>query len=76
MLMLSDHQWEDESSPLRGWNLVPQYTDEIEFSENAWDKTLSFIAERGFNAVLVDVGDGTKYESHPKISAPNAWDKD
>ncbi|MBQ8254603.1 MAG: Tat pathway signal protein [Clostridia bacterium] len=76
MLMLSDHQWEDESSPLRGWNLAPQYTDDIEFSENAWDKIVPFIAEKGFNAVLVDVGDGIKYESHPEISAPNAWDKD
>ena len=72
MLTLSDHQLEDESSPLRCRNLTPQYTDNIKFSENAWDKIAPFIAEKGFNAVLVDVGDGIKYESHPEISAPNA----
>ena len=76
MLMLSDHMWEDASSPARGLYLPPQYTEDIIFDESAWDKTVDFIAERKYNMVLVDVGDGVKYESHPEISAPNAWDKD
>ena len=76
MLMLSDHMWEDASSPARGLYLPPQYTDDIIFDLSAWDKTVDFIAERKYNMVLVDVGDGIKYESHPEISAPNAWDKD
>ena len=76
MLMLSDHMWEDASSPARGLYLPPQYTEDIIFDLSAWDKTVDFIAERKYNMVLVDVGDGIKYESHPEISAPNAWDKD
>ncbi len=76
MLMLSDHMWEDESSPARGLYLPPQYTDDIIFDLSAWDKTVDFIAERKYNMVLIDIGVGIKYESHPEISAPYAWDKD
>ena len=76
MLMLSDHQWEDEHCVRRGWHLPPNYTQDICFDLSAWDKTVDFIAERKYNMVLVDVGDGIKYESHPEISAPNALEKD
>lgn len=76
MLMLSDHQWEDELSPSKGWHLPPNYNANISVEIDAWDKTVAFLAERKYNLVLIDVGDGIKYESHPEISAPNAWDKD
>ena len=76
MLMLSDHQWEDELSPPKAWHLPPNYNANISVELDAWDKTVAFLAERKFNLVLIDVGDGIKYESHPEISAPNAWDKD
>ena len=26
--------------------------------------------------LLIDIGDGIKYDSHPEVSAPDAWDKD
>ena len=41
-----------------------------------WDETVRFLAERKYNVLMIDVGDGIKYESHPEISAPDAWDKD
>jgi hypothetical protein len=30
----------------------------------------------GFNAVIVDVGEGMQYESHPELAIPGAWSKD
>ena len=76
MLMLSDHMWADETSK-SGWymNEAP-YNENISIDIGVWDKMVDFLAERQYNLVLVDVGDGVKYESHPEISAPNAWDKD
>jgi hypothetical protein len=41
-----------------------------------WDEIMRFIAERKYNMVVIDCGDGIKYDSHPEISAPDAWDKD
>ena len=75
-LQLSMHMWEDEYTPPRGWYLDKGYHEENVTDISVWDEMVSFIAERKFNICVVDVGDGIKYESHPEISAPDAWDKD
>lgn len=76
MLMLSNHMWEDEHSQTFNLYSPPFHSYDNAVQENVWDELLPFLAERKYNMVLVDVGDGIKYESHPDISAPNAWDKD
>ena len=52
------------------------YTEENGTDIAVWDETIGYIAKHGFNAVLIDVGDGIQYERHPEISAPDAWSKD
>lgn len=75
-LMLSNHMWDDENTPARYQYLPQSYTPEIKFSETVWDKTIDFLAEKKFTAVLIDVGDGVKLDSHPEIAAPNAWSRE
>ena len=76
MLYLSNHMWADETTK-PGWYMKEApYREEINTELETWDAMIPFLAERKFNLVLVDVGDGIKYESHPEVSAPNAWDKD
>ena len=75
-MYLSNHMWDDEFSPPRGWYLEPKYQECNNVSVETWDEIMKFLAERQYNMVLVDVGDGIKYESRPEISAPDAWDKD
>ena len=76
MMYLSNHMCDDENTPARGWYIPPRYTENIGVEEAAWDETVRYLAEKKFNTVLIDVGDGIKYESRPEISAPDAWDKD
>ena len=76
MIQLSTHMWDDENSPPRGWYLSKRYTENNQIDVNTWDETVRFLAECKYNTLLIDVGDAIKYESHPEISAPNAWDKD
>ena len=75
-MYLSNHMWDDEYSPPRGWYLEPKYQECNNVDVETWDETMRFLAERQYNMVLIDVGDGIKYESRPEISAPDAWDKD
>ena len=76
MMYLSNHMWDDENTPARGWYIPPRYTENIGMEVTAWDETVRFLAEHKYNTVLIDVGDGIKYESRPEISAPDAWEKD
>ncbi len=76
MLKISTHMWGDESSPAAGWYMDPPYRENNNTDLATWDETVKALAERQYNLVLVDVGDAIKYESHPEVSAPDAWSKD
>lgn len=76
MLYLSDHMWQDEFTVSGKWYLPKPYQENIQTEVETWDAMVSFLAERQYNMVLIDVGDGIKYDSHPEVSAPNAWEKD
>ncbi len=73
---LSAHMWDDPGAPSRGWYLGPAYEENNACDPQLWDEMTEFLHEHGFNLCIIDVGDGLKYESHPEISAPDAWDKD
>ncbi len=76
-LQLSNHMWDPPGSPARSPYLRPYYpTEENNTDIAVWDEMVRFIAERKYNMVVIDVGDAIKYDSHPEISAPDAWDKD
>lgn len=76
MLNLSNHMWGDEKTIENRWYLDPPYREENGVDIDVWDEIVRFLAERKYNTVLIDVGDGIRYESHPEISAPDAWDKE
>jgi len=67
--------WDEPESPTRNLYLTG-YTENNDTDLATWDETIRFVAERKYNMVIVDVGDAVKYESHPEISAPDAWDKE
>lgn len=76
MLKLSTHMWADGSVPSEKWYMESGYKETNDVDLAVWDSTVQALAERKYNLVLIDVGDGIRYESHPEISAPDAWDKD
>lgn len=76
LVHLSGHMWDDENTPARSWYALPRYNENNGVSVEAWDEVVRFLAECKYNMLIVDVGDGIRYESRPEISAPDAWDKD
>ena len=73
---LSAHMWDDPGAPSRGWYLPPAYRENNACDPQLWDELTDFLHLYGFNQCVIDCGDGMKYESHPEICAPDAWDKD
>ncbi len=60
MVYLSRNQWD---------TVYP----ELDFDEEMWDWILEEAPKKGFNHILLDVGDGIQYHSHPEVSTKNAW---
>ena len=74
-MYLSRHMWNEAGSPQKHLYLKP-YEETNDTDVKLWDETMRFVAERKYNMVVIDCGDAIKYESHPEICAPDAWDKD
>ena len=54
-----------------------KYRDLYEaFDDNTWDYILQECHKTGVNTILLDVGDGVQYDSHPELAVKNAWSKE
>lgn len=76
LIHLSEHMWDDETSPLRGLYLPKGYDENNKPDMQTWDEVIASLPKYGINTLLIDLGDAVKYETHPEISAPDAWSKD
>ena len=41
--------------------------------QETWDDSIAYAAECGLNTILIDLGDGVQYESHPEIAVEGAF---
>lgn len=72
LLHLSYNMWEDyiaREIPDRG------YRPYLRFDEDLWHELTERMADAGMNMVIIDLGDGVKYASHPNISVEGAWSR-
>jgi hypothetical protein len=72
LLHLSYNMWSDRDAPewqLEHVNARPY----LRFAETLWNDLLLQMAQAGMNMVVIDLGDGVRYESHPEIAVEGAW---
>ena len=68
LIHLSHNQWGHNE-----WG-EKRYNDlYVNFDEKIWDKIVSDAPKAGFNTIVLDIGDGIQFASHPEISIKNAW---
>lgn len=70
LLHLSFNMWEDWDAPGKE---MRSYRPYLRFDENLWNDILNKMAAKHLNMVVIDLGDGVQYKSHPEIAVKNAW---
>ena len=70
LIQLSYNMWEDRPEPKMEERY---YRPFLQFDESLWNDILKKMNEDGMNMVVIDLGDGVQYESHPEIAVKNAW---
>ncbi len=70
LLHLSFNMWEDWDAPGKE---MRSYRPYLRFDEKLWNDLLKKMAENGLNMVVIDLGDGVQYKSHPEIAVKGAW---
>ncbi len=73
------------ADPVRDANGVPcmvqdaaQHSaeDHLRFDTDLWHETTKALADAGCNLVVIDIGEGYCFESHPEIACRGAWTRD
>jgi hypothetical protein len=75
LLHLSYNMWRDTNVPE---DCPPQnpdvyYSPELRCDRGLWRECLEAMTRHGFDMVVIDLGDGVRYESHPEIAVRGAW---
>lgn len=52
------------------------YRDFLYTDKETWEKVTSFLPSCGINTVLIDMGEGVQYDSHPELAVKGSWTKD
>ena len=51
-------------------------TPRLRFQQEAWDKIVPMVLDAGCNMIILDVGEGIRFDSCPELAAEDAWTKD
>ncbi len=70
LVHLSFNMWEDRIEPSLAFRGYRSY---LRFDAPVWGDILQKMAHAGMNMVVIDLGDGVQYRSHPEIAVENAW---
>lgn len=80
-IQLGSNMWREPCSTVesRGpWiaQATGRYFPEMHTDRAVWRDVVDFLPSCGFNAVIIDVGEGMQYETHPELAIPGAWSKE
>ncbi|WP_152362326.1 Tat pathway signal protein [Microlunatus speluncae] len=71
LLHLSYNMWLDTpgESPI-------SYSPDLRCDDDLWAELTQRMADVGFTMIVIDLGDGVRFESHPEIAVNGAWSLD
>ena len=75
LLHLSYNMWQDTEAPpdCSPDKAEGYYSPRLRCDRGLWAECLENMADHGFNMVVIDLGDGVRYETHPELAVDGAW---
>ncbi len=70
LLHLGYNMWEDRDAPGREKRSIRPY---LRCDQALWDELTEKFARVGGNLLVIDLGEGVRYDSHPELACENAW---
>lgn len=55
------------------FNMWLPYQPDLRFDDKLWEELTQRMADVGMNMIVIDLGDGVQYQSHPEIAVRSAW---
>lgn len=73
LLHLGYNMWEDWKVPEPHRSHGRSARPYLRFHDTLWNDLTRQMADAGMNMVVIDLGEGVQYGSHPEIAVENAW---
>ncbi|MFA5858709.1 MAG: Tat pathway signal protein [Elusimicrobiota bacterium] len=73
LIHISYNMWCDCDAPELNKMSFAKYSPSLRCDDSLWNDVTSELSKTGMNMLIIDLGDGIKYESHPEIAVENAW---
>ena len=79
LIHLGYNMWEDQAPAADNDPALPErthdraYHRQLQFDQDVWRRRVARMAESGMNMVVLDLGDGVAWRSHPEIAVEGAW---
>lgn len=78
LLHLSTNLWYEDDGIGHGehknlWEIPA--SNELRLDKKVWDDHIDHLKRAGANTLIIDLGDGVVYDSHPEIAVKGAWTK-
>ncbi|MBQ8605945.1 MAG: hypothetical protein IJ408_04345 [Clostridia bacterium] len=77
LLHLSNHMWQKKGSLSQPYKHFADFGwfDTLKCDKKTWTDITDYMAKSGFDTVVIDLGDGVIFDSHPEIAIEGAWTK-
>ncbi len=72
LIHLGYNMWWESDAPRMGDEYL-NASNVLRFDKEVWDELLTHMVDAGINTVVIDLGEGVQYQSHPEISVKGAW---
>lgn len=78
LIHLGTHMWADKGGALYNRkttprNLMHKAEDTLRCDKEEWVSLTNEIAKMGLNTLIIDLGEGVQYESHPELAVNGSW---
>ena len=59
-----------------GYNMWFEEKDKLEFDHDVWNEIVLEAHKSGINMIVLDLGEGVRYGSHPELAKENSWTRE
>lgn len=59
-----------------GMNMWGIKQTELHFNDEVWNEYVEHCVKNGINFIVMDIGEGVQWESHPELSIKGSWSKE
>ena len=51
----------------------PRYSEKLRCDRKTWTDVIDHLPQAGIDTVVIDIGEGIRYESHPELAVEGSW---